>query len=397
MNDWVMPFSFAVFYSAVYSGNSSLNQYEDVSILIDGIRLNQDNGAPKNSKGTDMANHYIRGRKAISSKKVSAILSLSEEQVIGRILESGLYDRTLGARCLYNLLKSKHLQIDDSVRARMLAFPFRTEPERFLAQMMLHAIRCPQSEVKVLPKETVQDILAFRQEEIPDSGEEFEVVEQKDTRPDKPGFSADEPEPLSITMPPWKLNDDEAVDRMVKRGWTGFATYECMEISYPADRQIFKEQYLAVANCQRAVQLDDDAKRKGADHFRRADATYLINFSGTVEGLADILLHRCANGQCSFVGLAVKMLRDQDYNALQIGISPALDRALAKDGLFLHAYGFDDRLPPGQFTGHLIISLINAQRERSISETVQEKANRNGKTLTPDSERTLYDFFPTRK
>ncbi len=348
MSTWVMPFNFAIYFAAVYTGNSSLSQYEDVSILIDGVRLNQDNGAPKNAKGTDMANHYIRGRKAIGSKKVSAMLALDEEQIIQRITSSGLYDRTIGAQCLIALLKSDHLRIDSSIRERMLSFPYEKAPERFLAQMLLQAIRCPQSEIQPLPKETVQEILEYRQDQTLIQPVKVSVPKQTQESTAKP------PEMVTTDQSDLDLSCEVS------------ASYSVQEVVYQKERTKLKNEYLVLSDAQPELELSEDERRQIADICRRADVTFKINYSGNLSGFVDVLLHRIKTKSASQIALLVCMRDELHLKPLISRLKDTTPHFLSDEGILSLAYGYDSSLPGNLYKIRIIYSLVGITEEEKV-------------------------------
>ena len=377
MADWRIPYSFAVFFAAVYVDNSHLSQYEDVSLLINDERLNTNPNEQSNPKNTETFNHYARGRRAIARAKGSALIAQGEEKIAERINRSGLYEKIAGARCLYQLLQSDHLAIDESFRSDMLAFPYREKPSDFLARMLIQAVRCPQKDVRVLSPEIVMDILSYREESM---------IPEKEKKAGEPNEAPTQPESLS------KNDESLAASSGIVRSLSEIATpgsvsggmiaqaagaaeagknpsawvhYTVRRLDYAEDFKRLDKFYEDFIPFDEAMKIPQSKIAACRYAFSRAKAAFEINAEGPLAGIADVLLSRVSYLQCAHLAFIVRMARKTPVSPMRKALINMINYALARDGEVLFSYAIDDSVPPHQYNMMIVYSL------KDLSETDQ--------------------------
>ena len=363
-SDWKMPFSFAIFYRAVYQGNSQLNQYEIISILINGERLNTQTSSPRNAAGADMANHYVSGRKPISKVRVSALDALDEQEVRARIASSGIYNAEMGVRCIANLLRKDHIIISDSDRARLLSL--ENDPLPFLTDAFMLSVHCPVEQLRVLTKDIVADIIDSRAP-VPRSNEPAVTVSNPTAASAIPATVV----PVTV-VPATVAPASSAAIR---------ASYTLRELDYERDREEYRTGLIRLdagirgsANIEGRA-LSDEEVRMSTDLFRRADRTSIMDFTGTLSGLADVFLHRVSPGQCMQIVLICRVHADRDVMAMRRTLENIIHFALAEDGVMFLAWAPDESLASGEYNARLVYSIRDvSQEEQSRLEIVVSPA-----------------------
>ena len=335
-SDWKMPFSFAIFYRAVYQGNSQLNQYEIISILINGERLNTQTNTLRNAAGADMANHYVSGRKPISKIRVSALDALDEQEVRTRIASSGIYNAEMGVRCIANLLRKDHITISDSDRARL--FSLENDPLSFLTDAFMLSVHCPVEQLRVLIKDIIADIIDCRALVLQGNAPAVAVT------------NAVPATPVPATVVP-------APSAAIR------ASYTLRELDYEKDREEYRTGLIRLDAGIGGRTLSDEEVRASTDLFRRADRTFVMDFSGTLSGLADLFLHRVSPGQCMQIVLICRVNTEKEIMAMRRTLENVIHFALAEDGVMFMAWSPDENVPSGQYNARLVYSVRNISKE----------------------------------
>lgn len=162
MANWKSYFTFPVFYTAVFKDNTHLNQYDAVNVLLTGERLT----------GTDettfhitpnMTSHYVRGGKPISKEIVGNFLDLSPNERALRIARARMISKKDGSTCLYRLLDSEHILMDEELRQHLFQL-YQYDTDAFLDISMHQSISCPRNHLSKLDDNMIADILSYRSE-----------------------------------------------------------------------------------------------------------------------------------------------------------------------------------------------------------------------------------------
>lgn len=160
MANWKSYFTFPVFYTAVFKNNTHLNQYDAVNVLLTGERLT----------GTDettfhitpnMTSHYVRGGKPISKEIVGNFLDLSPDERALRIARARMISKKDGSTCLYRLLGSEHILMDEELRQHLFQL-YQYDTDAFLDISMHQSISCPRNHLSKLDDNMIADILSYR-------------------------------------------------------------------------------------------------------------------------------------------------------------------------------------------------------------------------------------------
>ena len=390
MADWRIPYSFAVFFAAVYVDNSHLSQYEDISLLINDERLNTNPNEQSNPKNTETFNHYARGRRAIARAKGSALIAQGEEKIAERINRSGLYEKIAGARCLYQLLQSDHLAIDESFRSDMLAFPYREKPSDFLARMLIQAVRCPQKDVRVLSPEIVMDILSYREENmISEKEKKAGELEQQPTQPESLGKNdktlatpSDIVRSLSEKAASGSVSGGmiaQAAAGMAspaepERNTLAWVNYTVRRLDYAEDFKRLDKFYEDFVPFDEAMKIPQSKIAACRYAFSRAKAAYEINAEGSLAGIADVLLSRVSYLQCAHLAFIVRMARKTPVSPMRKALINMINYALARDGEVLFSYAIDNNVPLQQYSIMIVYSL----KELSETDQIRQEAINHG-------------------
>lgn len=162
MANWKSYFTFPVFYTAVFKDNTHLNQYDAVNVLLTGERLT----------GTDettfhitpnMTSHYVRGGKPISKEIVGNFLDLSPDERAIRIARARMINEKDGSTCLYRLLGSEHILMDEELRQHLFQL-YQYDTDAFLDISFYHSVSCPRNHLSKLDDGMIADILSYRSE-----------------------------------------------------------------------------------------------------------------------------------------------------------------------------------------------------------------------------------------
>ena len=345
---WSIPLSFAVFYRAVYQGNSQLNQYEIVSILINGERLNTSVNSPRNTSGADMANHYVSGRKPISKAKVSALDALGPDELQARISASGIFNPQAGTRCLVNLLRGNHVIIGEPDRTNLLSL--ENDPLSFLARAFLLSVHCPVEQLQVLSKEVVADIINCRSDDSRES-------DRKSTKP-----------PETASLP--ELESSEPIR----------AAYSLRELNYTSDREDYRNNLIRLPAGSNGRGLTSEEIRASTDLFRRSDKTFLLEFAGTLPGLADVLLHHVSPAQCLQLVFICRVHSEKELIGMRRTLESIVEFALASDGILFISWIPDEAITPGEYRIRTIYSIegIPEDEQKRLEITSHPANHRRG-------------------
>ena len=391
MSNWKIHYSFAVFYRAVYPDNCHLPQYEIVSILIDGQRLNMNPNAPRNANGSDVANHYVTGRRPINRAKVSALDSISEKEIVRRIAATGIFDPLAAVRCLRTLIDEDHLMIHEMGLATSALS--ETDPLKCLAKMFLLSVHCPRGHVSTLTNEMIEDISKCR---MPQQDNSSLLALSEETRTDtNAAVSASSVIPTAGTLEATEATGPEIMETsnaFQPDSRTGhvtseqpafvypsvFSAYSFRELHYETDRDEYRFQLLRMNMENPVMSLSERSIVHSTDIFRRADRTFIVDFSGTALGLAEMLFHHISSKQCSQLLLIVRMGSEKDMRVLQPVLVEIIEHALAADGYVFLSTGLVGHLSNGIFDIRIVYSV------NSISDNTAKLLN-------------LLDDHPTRE
>lgn len=163
MDSWKSYFTFPVFYTAVLKDNTHLNQYDAVNVLLVGEKLTgSDETLPHITP--NMTSHYARGGKPISKEIVGNFLDLSPDERALRIARARIISEKEGATCLYRLLSSEHILMDEERRQHLLQL-YPDDISVFLDESLHQSISCPRNHLSKLDESMIADILSYRSED----------------------------------------------------------------------------------------------------------------------------------------------------------------------------------------------------------------------------------------
>lgn len=353
MGEWISRLNFALFYSAVYSGNTNNHQYENVSILLDGIRLNTNQGTPKEALRQDTASRYCRGEKAIGKTKAAELIGMSDKQLIQRISETSISDMGAAVRTLANLLKSGHIDLDAVTMNEALAIPYREEPKKFLCRTLRIAINCPQMQMVKLTEEMKEDILSFRKSE--DSTSEAVREERRGKR--------DAPRPPIFHF----------------RG--SMSAFEIMEMDYEKHRDQIKKILASDVGEQVILRLKQDEVLSCLDLIRRSEAAYMIRFDGAADALIDILIHRISYHQCLEAALIGKVKSKEEFQRMRELLTNIAYYALDDEGKLFISCGLDDSMQEDEYDFTVVYSVKSLTRDQQMKVSIAQ--NQMLHPLTP--------------
>lgn len=163
MKNWESHFTFPVFYTAVLKDNTHLNQYDAVNVLLMGEKLTgSDETHPHITP--NMTSHYARGGKPISKEIVGNFLDLSPDERTLRIAKARIINKKAGAICLYRLLNSEHIIMDEDIRKHLLQL-YHSDNPAFFDESLYQSVSCPRNCLSKLDEIIIADILSYRSED----------------------------------------------------------------------------------------------------------------------------------------------------------------------------------------------------------------------------------------
>lgn len=309
LGDWRSYLNFGIFYYSVYESNTVLYQYQVVNTLIEGNR----------PYGQAIASKYCRNIVAISGDRAFDFMNKSEEEIIGRINNTGIMNLELAANTLGRLLQSDHIEMGKDARKGLLAVWASGDLFRFLARALTAAVGCPTAQLQKLTLEMKEDILAYR-----DKRDKTE----RQTEPSQP------------------------VARHAIHAY-----YEAYELDYEKDRDDFMEKYLRPKGMIEGTMLSYEEILKCTDLFRRANRTFVIDFFGSLPGLSDVVLHRIAGNQCMQILLMGQMRTEKERRALRPALIQYVQQGLTDNGFMHLTYSLDQELNEGEYRLRIIFSV----------------------------------------
>lgn len=161
MSNWILPFSFPIFFVAAIKNNTPLHQYDAVNILLTGNKWT--GSSPADNRITpNMTSHFAGGGKPITQGLVTSFLELPREECIQRINCVHLNHPEEAVHCLKELIRSGHLNFSPNDLQHFTSFPADQNQSEFLADMLFAAVRCPRHQVSKLTEGQKSDILSMR-------------------------------------------------------------------------------------------------------------------------------------------------------------------------------------------------------------------------------------------
>ena len=370
MSAWTSPFNFGIFYTAVYEKNTNQYQYNVVNILFQG----------EYEYGQDMASKYCRNQIAISGDRVFEYSNLSDEQVMERIHGSGITDMGVAVRTLVALLNSEYIEMDGAERNAMLTCAAQEEGPRFLAKMLRVALGCPKARLKKLTREMKSDILACRERADEKETEETRAAISEGA-PRKEALE-DKPEPRSSAhMKNEAKNAGNATVQPFFNISAPLSAYSVTKVDYQKDRERMKRCLVLPDGLTAKRKLDQDEIDATLDLARRSAATYMIEFRGTTNGLADVLAHRIRQQNCTQIALVGVMKSELSLREIRRCLGNVSYYFLTDDGRMCLAYAFDKGMARGEYLFRILYSLAAETEEEKRTEQIAR--NEVGSILKP--------------
>ena len=352
MSVWTCRLSFALFYYAVYYDNTNGHQYENISILLDGVRLSSLRNAPPEYRRQDTASRYCRGDKAIAKSKAAELRGLPDRELVQRISDTSITDIDLAASTMAALLQSDHLTLDNTTRRALLAMPYAEDPRSFLARLLRIAVDCPQTAVVKLSDEMIADIVACRE-----NGHSSMVAAMSDLP---------ESQRQDTFLPSTSNEDSNLHDGAATQVFTNgsFASYAIHQLQYPEDKEALREDYLALHDCTPVSPLSDDEMLECTDRIARAEAAFVIEFEGNTTDLTEVFLNHVSAEQCSLMAFVGVMRSEAEYRALRQPLTGCVRFGLAEDGKMFLAHGLNNDIPARQYRFRLVYALNHVSEEQ---------------------------------
>ena len=367
MSKWRSPMSFGIFYTAVYEKNAVLYQYKIVNILLEGGR----------EYGQALASKYCRNNIAVSGDKVYEIVRMTQAELEQKVELTGINDPGLAARTLLALLRSDHILMDENQRQSLIAFATSASPICFIARMLPVAVSCNKEKLVRITDELKDDILALR-----DSSDEVFLARNDVSLNDS------ENESLKSTQ---SISEPEVLANEKAKNVPSYASYDVRELSYPDDTETDFIELLNECEGEKPIPLKD--KRRCADSYKRSALTCVISYTASVRGLADILIHRFQEKQCSQIILTAAMRSESEYADLKKYLSSCVDHVLSNDGLFIFVCIYEPSMPEGQYSGRVITSLLSAYPEKQRMNLVMNEGVLPDRAISPNGNRTPDSLF----
>ena len=370
MSAWTSPLSFGIFYTAVYEKNTNQYQYNVVNILFQGEHM----------YGQDMASKYCCNQVAVSGDRVYEFTNLSDEQVMERINGSGITDMGASVRTLVALLNSDHIEMDNAERNRLLSYARQDDAPHFLVKMLRIAVGCPKARLQKLTKEMKNDILACR-----------ERVDEKNVVQTPTALAEDRPPKKALEK---KANPHPAADMKNDVEGAGSATtgslfkftaplsaYSVTELDYQKDREKMKRCLEVPEGLAARRKLERDDIDAALDLARRSAVTYMIEFRGTANGLADLLAHRIGRHNCTQIALVGVMKSELSLREIRRCLGNVAYHNLTDEGRMCLAYAYDKDMASGEFIFRILYSLAAVTEEEKNTERIAR--NEVGSILRP--------------
>lgn len=352
MSAWACRLSFAIFYYAVYYDNTNGHQYENISILLDGVRLSSLRNAPPEYRRQDMASRYCRGDKAIAKSKAAELRGLPDRQLVQRISDTSITDVDLAASTMAALLQSDHLTLDNTTRRALLAMPYTEDPRSFLARLLRIAVDCPLNAVVKLSDEMIGDIMACRE----------------NGRVNMAGVTRDlhEPSRQNTILPTASGEDSNLHDGAATQVFSdgSFASYAIHQLQYPEDKEALREDYLALHDCTPVSPFSDDEMLECAERIARAEAAFVIEFEGSATDLTEVFLNHVSVEQCSLMAFVAVMRSEAEYRALRQPLTGCVRFGLEEHGKMFLAHGLNNNMPVRRYRFKLVYALTHVSEEQ---------------------------------
>ena len=369
MSAWNSPFNFGIFYTAVYEKNTNQYQYNVVNILFQSEHM----------YGQDMASKYCRNQVAISGDRVYEFTHLSDEQVMERINGSGITDMGVAMRTLIALLNSEFIVMDSAERNNLLTYAGQVDPPCFLTKMLRVALSCPKARLKKLTKEMKSDILACREHSEGKAGETTRekvegilprelLMEKLETQ--SSSDAKNEP-----------VNAENTAAQLSYLFSATLSAYAVTKLDYQRDRERMKRCLEMPEGLAARRILEQDDIDAVLDLARKSAATYLIEFQGTSNGLADLLVHRIGLHNCTQIALVGVMKSELSLRGIRRCLGNVACHKLTDEGRMCLAYAYDKAMNRGEYVFRILYSLFAVTEEDTHTEQIAR--NEVGSILKP--------------
>lgn len=301
MDNWKSYFTFPVFYTAVFKDNTHLNQYDAVNVLLTGERLTGSDGTALHIT-PNMTSHYVRGGKPISKEIVGNFLDLPPDERALRIAKARMISEKEGIVCLYRLLGSEHILMDEELRQHLFQL-YQYDTAAFLDISMHQSISCPRNHLSKLDDNMIADILSYRSENSKsatlESGNTDRNTAKQSAEGPQPDFNViddlDNEMKLDETLQKF-LTEDTEQNQLIRK----FAIAHLFGISnalcfaqkrlLPASDMETIEKYLTILSelpCM--ISLDSNDIPAILQNFANCEYVYITELHVSMEGLTTYL------------------------------------------------------------------------------------------------------------
>lgn len=135
------------------------------------------------------------------------------------------------------------------------------------------------------------------------------------------------------------------------------SSYTLHELFYEKDREAYRSNYIRIQGDHIGYALTDQEVRMSTDLFRRSLKTYLIDFTGSLAGLTDTVLHHAEYRQCLQIVLICVIPSEKSINRLKNILINMVKFALTDDGHLFVAWSTNDKLQPEDYVARAVISI----------------------------------------
>lgn len=200
----VLFLNFATFYHSAIKNNTSLPQFNAVSVLLLG---NTREKCTEESINDSSVSGYVSGRKPIRKSILTPLLNASHEEVIRRLQMLGIQDIQRMVDALTTLI-SEVSNLSNTAKAPLLELAKKAGAEyNFVAEVFLTAVKCPTASIRCLSSEMIRHLNSLgrseqvepipnpsdpsegTQEPVSEPGDTSELISQEEDDPTPAGFS----------------------------------------------------------------------------------------------------------------------------------------------------------------------------------------------------------------
>ena len=404
-----LDFTFPVFFHTAILGNTPIGKHRAVQYLIQGYDPEMPEKEMEVSKSIIAG--YITGTRPISESLTSRFLSLTPAERVEHIKSVSLIHPSDSVNGLVKLMADGNLSMATSDVAKYTDIAKSESADSFLAEMLTLSIKH-----RIRQKLSASEI-EFLTELKHYSGFDAETTTAPDTSTDagsgihsgleggvalEDGTSFEDGTGLEDGVPVGQSSGNSSAPvennlhssnsqpanpqqyavegkRTIHSLPPVFSSYSFRELKYNADREEYRNRLLRL-NLQRVIEpFSDDDILKSTDIFRRAEKTFVMDFTGTSLGLMEMLLHHISKEQCLQLVFIARAQSENSLPDLYKAIVSIIRFGLSPEGRVFMSTALEPPLSPGLFNIRIVysiqdvpanvskcLSLLNAQPEHEV-------------------------------